>query len=255
MAYNATVANEKESPIRMRLGARIGVVLPVVLLASISGNAQPQVKPSEAIVTGNVTDVSKAVVPNALVRIAGNEGTFSMQTLSNGDYVIKAPPGTYEISVSLPGFCKGRRAPFSLKAGAEVKFDFELLVCPIVDYVYVPSHDGLPATPPKLRDRYQDEQLPTIGPGGLRPLVLFGGREEKGDLTIYSNLTLQDWHFPVVYTYDLLTIKADSLTHSRSDDSITGTGNVVFQDGKGTRRGSSIRVVFDKGAPQVDLSD
>jgi hypothetical protein len=239
----------------MRLGARIGIGLPLVLVACISGYAQPQLKPSEAAVTGKVTDVSKAAIQNAQVRIVGSGRTFWMQTLSNGDYVIKVPPGTYEISVSLPGFCEGRRAPFSLKAGAEVELDFDLLVCAIIDYVHGPSNDGLLPTPPKPHDRYQDEQLPAIRPGGLRPLVSFGGHEEKGDLTIYSKLTLLDRHFPVVYTYDLLTIKADSLTHSRSDDSITGTGNVVFQDGKGTRRGSSIKVVFDKGVPQVDLTD
>ncbi len=209
----------------------------------------------KAVVTGTVVDAMQASITDAEVNLSGNGGKYQVETTSDGTYTVSVEPGMYEIRVRRPGFCDARRAMFILNSGARVELDFQLLACAIVDNMYNVT-DGSPLPPPPvLHDRYQFQLLDPIKPSGLRPLVSFGDRREGGDLVLYSQLNLLDRYFPVVYTYDLLTIRADSLAYSRKDSSITATGNVVCQDGKGTRRGSRIRVIFDKGEPQINLKD
>jgi hypothetical protein len=58
-----------------------------------------------------------------------------------------------------------------------------------------------------------------------------------------------------VYTYNLLTIKANTLTYSKREYSVRGAGDVIWQDGRSTRRGSKIDVAFDNGEPHITLTD
>ena len=153
----------------------------------------------------------------------------------------------------MPGFCEGRRAAFSLRADAKVQFDFDLILCAYIDPAYSSSNGGPAFSLPARTDIYQSETLGTIGAANLRPYVLFGKRQQHDDVTDYSGLIVMDRELPVVYTYNLLTVKSASLTYSRKDSSVHATGHVVLQDGSNTRYGSSLDLTFDMGEPRVQL--
>jgi hypothetical protein len=81
-------------------------VLLVVIFAAgcLSGYGQVG---STAPLTGSVADASGAVVPGAAVTVRNNATSAQFETLSieNGTFVVPAlTPGTYTVTVSLPGF-------------------------------------------------------------------------------------------------------------------------------------------------------
>jgi hypothetical protein len=86
-----------------------------------------------------------------------------------------------------------------------------------------------------------------------------GGRKENGETVVYPGISLpvalgKDRQVaPVVYSYNLMTIRCDNLVYTPKDHSISGVGHVIWQDGTNTRHGSEIRVSFSKGEPNVQL--
>jgi hypothetical protein len=209
---------------------------------------------SEASVMGTVVDTFQAArITDAKVTLLGSGHKYETTTTSSGEYLLKLEPGVYEIRVTRPGFCDGGRAAFALKAGTKVTFDFELLLCGSVDPIRLHPEDGN-GTTSSSPDRYQREELNPVSPNFLRPVIFFGDRQETGDGVRYSALTLLDRHFPVVYTYNLLTIKSDTLIYSKTDNSVRATGNVSFDDGINTKRGSKLDLTFRDGKPYFDLA-
>lgn len=205
-------------------------------------------EPANGTVMGVVTDLVGVRVNRVQVEFVGEHERRTAETDPDGAYTVHLAPGIYRPRVSRIGFCDVQRAAFMLAPNTEVEFDFELLDCP--------------SETREIRiGEYREEELDAVMTDGLRPLVQYGAREKCSDLVCYSSLmhstppTYKDKKFPVVYTYNLLTLKATSLVYSPSDSSIQGTGDVVFQDGKTTRKGSKIRVVFRHGEPVVNLAE
>src|SRR5262245_46532220 len=89
------------------ISKRIGLFLPLLLLAVGLLVSSPVLAQSTAVVQGTVTDSKGAVVPNATVTLK-NKGTGverTTQTDSNGNYQVAAlPVGTYSIEVKVTGF-------------------------------------------------------------------------------------------------------------------------------------------------------
>jgi hypothetical protein len=209
---------------------------------------------SEASVMGTVVDtVQAARITDAKVTLLGSGHKYETTTTPSGEYLLKLEPGVYEIRVTRPGFCDGGRAAFALEAGTKVTFDFELLQCGSVDPIRLHPEDGNGTTSPPPH-RYQREELNPVSPNFLRPVIFFGDRQENGDGVRYSALMLLDRHFPVVYTYNLLTIKSDTLIYSKTDNSVRATGNVSCDDGTNTKRGSKLDLTFRDGKPYFDLA-
>ncbi|MBZ5696275.1 MAG: carboxypeptidase-like regulatory domain-containing protein [Acidobacteriia bacterium] len=201
-----------------------------------------------AFVQGIVSNEVGARIAGAELQFATEDNRIVAQTWSNGTYDAKLPPGVYAVRVMHSGFCEGRRGSFSARAGAEIRLDFGLLRCGSDDY-----RVGVGGT---LINRlgYDSEELATPTVDGLKPLVLFGERKESDGTVHYSSLVLLDRQYPVVYTYDLLTIKAPYLTYSPKDHSIDGNGGVVWQDGSSTQNGSRIKVTFRNDVPEINLT-
>lgn len=208
-----------------------------------------------AVVTGTIVDTFQGRITDATVTLSAGGHKYRTATMPNGEYTISVNPGVYEIRVTRPGFCDGRRGAFVLRTGIEVSFDFELLVCGSVDPITIQPNDVGAAAPPPPPDRYQYQELSAVGRDGLRPLVLFGNRDDHDDSVSYSSLTVLNRHFPVVYTYNLLTIKAETLMCSKKDNSVRGFGSVTWQEGKVTKHGPSIELTFPNGEPHVDLAN
>jgi carboxypeptidase family protein len=233
-------------------------LLIVVLLAALTApNQVSQRTPDEpeAEVTGTVTDRHGRYVDGArLLFVSGDRRTI-VQTTDDGTYTIRLVPGIYVLRVMDARFCESRRGEFALKAEAQVRFDFDLVDCDFVDYFF-PGHraeDPYPV-PPRQPGEYGEEELKAVSPAGLRPLVMYGDRKEEPVAIHYSFLVHAESKLPVVFTYDLLTIKADNLTYYPKDGSIEAVGNVTWQDGHETRLGSRATVSFRSGEPIVSLT-
>lgn len=184
-----------------------------------------------AEVSGIVTDIHGSLVTNADVEFQGKGGRHSSQTGSEGEYSIQLPSGVYTMEIRHYGFCRVRRGGFLLEAGSVVHFDTQLHVCP--------------SDSPTSRYFYEDlDQVPS---SPVRPLILFGDKVPDGD---------SSWRYTgpvlvgigtnrVFFTYNLLTITADSLVYDPKGQTVVASGHVLFQDGESTRKGSQVEVTLN----------
>jgi hypothetical protein len=63
---------------------------------------------NQGTITGTISDPAGAVISSAVIEVR-NTGTgvvYRGGTSNTGNYVIPVPAGTYEISISMPGFKK-----------------------------------------------------------------------------------------------------------------------------------------------------
>src|SRR6185437_9317732 len=242
-----------EASVRYRVSSRRMVLAAAIVtsvLLCLGGSAAPK----QAEVKGTVTDTSGAGVVGASVAFAREGQSVTVKTDSYGTYRALLEPGSYEVSVKASGFYEMRRGAFTLREGDEGNFDFELLVAVISDPVFVDPADPLrPQRAPRDPYNYQEQRLDVIAPNGLQPIVLFGGREERAGSVTYTGLLRDGRRLPIVYTYDLLTVRCETLTYFPKDRSVQGSGNVVFEDGEHTRRGSRIEISFHDGEPEARL--
>lgn len=228
----------------------------VALLGLWLCSASPAATAQQSEVKGMVTDGAGAGVVGASVVFTRGGQNVTVRTDSYGAYLASLPPGTYEMSVRASGFYEMERAAFNLSEGSEAEFDFELLVAVISDPAFL--NRGEPLQPRNLTFHdpynYQEQRLSALVTH-LRPVVLFGGREAQDDSITYTGLFRDGKHLPVIYTYDLLTVKSQTLTYFPKDGSIRATGAVIFKDGEHTQHGSKIEVSFLNGKAQVRVSE
>ncbi len=85
----------------------------------------------EGSITGSVRDASGAVVPNASVIITNNQQGFARSATSNqsGDYLVSGlPAGSYNISVTAPGFQKYQIKDLVLRVAEKARADASLVL-------------------------------------------------------------------------------------------------------------------------------
>lgn len=122
----------------MRITAfSVNTLLAATIFFSLTGNAQ---QVDSAIVLGDVKDASDAVITAATVELKHIEtgAQTTLQTNENGQF--RTPPlriGSYEISVSAPGFKRASRSAVSLSVGDVRRLDFVLEVGQITETVNV----------------------------------------------------------------------------------------------------------------------
>lgn len=232
---------------RVAIGALLVGILLCLGRASSGNQAQAEVK-------GAVTDTAGAGIAGASLAFTCKGRTVTVKTDSSGTYRVLLEPGIYQVSVKAFAFHQMRRAGFTLHEGDEVNFNFQLLTAVISDPVF---RDGdVHSQAQNLVDHdpfnYQEDSLKAIR-DGLQPLVLYGHHEKRPDSVTYTGMVRDGKPQPVVYTYDLLTVKSQELTYFWKDGSIEGTGSVVLEDGKNIERGSKIKISFIDGRPQIKL--
>lgn len=232
-------------------------VLLVLLFITWAAGVQPS-NNEDAEVNGTVTDYFTAAVVGASVEFVGQTKGYMARAGMNGKYSLSLPPGIYGVKASAHGFCNIDRAEISVTANQRAKIDFVLPV----NMISMESSDG-PTERYQPGSCYKEELLSVLGNKRLRPLILYGGREKKTNSTYYySGLILHSpgylgnesivYNYPVVFTYDLMTVRTDRLTLFSDKQAISGTGNVPFQEGEQSARyASKIYISFHDGKPKV----
>lgn len=219
-------------------------LLAFVLLGVVFNGNSPVGLPAQqsdhATVSGLVQDVNGAFVTNADLDLDAAHTTYRVQTKSRGTYSIELPPGMYSMEIKHYGFCGMRRSEFILKPYAVVHFQTDLRVCPS----------------DSVNSKFSYEDLAAVPNSSLRPLILYGEKTPKGSGWKYTGPVLEAiGTYPVVFTYNLLTITADSLIYDPKAQSVAASGHVAFQDGKTVQKGSSFEVTLSGSYPTGKLTE
>jgi hypothetical protein len=191
----------------MRGVTRTLAVIAAVLLVPTALYAQ------QATITGTVKDASGAVLPGVSVEAASSaleEKVRSVVTDGTGQYrIVSLPPGTYTLTVSLPGFNTVRREGIELAGTLTAAIDIDLRVGALEETVTVLGESPIVDVQSARRQQVIDgdvlQNIPTsrsynnvlqLVPGvvagdgqvQLRPTMLLftahGGSAEDGRLTV-----------------------------------------------------------------------
>src|SRR5215471_4544635 len=99
-------------------------ILCTLLLCASAAQAQTQGE-----ITGEVTDISGAVIPGAVVVVTNQNTNVSRQAVTNGSGIFSFPsllPGTYQARVEKVGFQSLVRSGIELQVQAVARIDFSL---------------------------------------------------------------------------------------------------------------------------------
>jgi hypothetical protein len=116
--------NSGSGPPKFRLASAAGLLIPVLLLACLSGWASPG-----GSISGTVADPSEAVMPGVTVVICNVETGMRQMTTTNseGFFSLSArPPGHYQIEVHHSGFRPVLRSGLILETGKAIEIDLKL---------------------------------------------------------------------------------------------------------------------------------
>jgi hypothetical protein len=138
----------------------IGITLMRSALAQTAGGT----------ISGSIKDPSGSVIPSGLASVVNVETGVKRAVLANETGLYRAPnlqPGTYEITVSAPGFANQVRKGVSLNVGGELVVDFEMKVGNVVGTVEVAAQnaevDLATATVSRMVDGSTIRELPING--------------------------------------------------------------------------------------------
>ncbi|HKF50708.1 MAG TPA: carboxypeptidase-like regulatory domain-containing protein [Candidatus Acidoferrales bacterium] len=211
----------------------------LALSCDLSAGQQPP-EPGHGTVSGLIRDVNGGLVTDAEIDLNAPGRTHRGRTNSRGAYSIELSPGVYSMEIKHYGFCGLRRGEFILKPRAIVYFETELRVCPS----------------DSVNSKFFYDDLAVVPDGSLRPLILYGEKAPDGSAWRYTGPVLDAiGTYPVVFTYNLLTISADSLLYDSTSQHVVARGRVTFQDGKTVSRGSNFEITLSGLYPVGKLAD
>ncbi len=228
-------------------------VLALALVFIITNTTQRS--PEQATVRGLVTDFAGARVQAATLRFLSDGPELRTQTGTDGSYSIRLKPGSYTLLVVRDGFCPARRGLFTLEEGAEVEIDAQLILCTLAHGLEFAAEGTVKAEFSRYQGGYESEELNAPTPSLPRPLAMFGCRRQSGPLVRFTGLVVAGKYVPVVLTFGLYTLRANSLDYRPGDGTYAGEGDVLWQDGKISRRGSRIQVTLRGPTPEVALTE
>ncbi|GAC1664198.1 MAG: hypothetical protein NVS9B4_19510 [Candidatus Acidiferrum sp.] len=210
---------------------------------------------AQSEVTGTITNFLGQRIPGINVMFSSRGQELLVKTTESGRYSIKLAPGLYTVVVQQGSdFCGMRRSNFILERHQRLYIDFELFLCGIIDMAEQFDEKGLPVRVNmeevyRKHVGYDYEELPALDIPNLKPLVEFGGRREHGAVE-YTGLIQQGHYVRPVLTYNAWTLRANSIKYDRTTQTVSAEGDLIWQDGKTTQTGKSMKILF-RGRPQA----
>ena len=109
-----------------RLTVRSKLAATIVILAGATAFAQS----NQGTITGAISDPAGAVVQGAQIEVRNSETgvLYSGGTSNTGNYIITMPSGTYEITVTVPGFKKFVQSNVQVVTATDTRKDVTLEV-------------------------------------------------------------------------------------------------------------------------------
>jgi hypothetical protein len=181
-------------------------------------------------VDGVLTDVNGARISNGTLTFNNATNEYKTQTGPDGTYSIKLKPGTYDLTVSSRYFCTVRRAAFVLNGHSALRFNFQMWVCP-TDIALI-----------------HYKELEKVASAHLRPLVLFGKSETRGDSERFIGAETHDdgtghaRKYPAILTFNLLTVQADEIVYNPSQGLVIARGSVSWENGDRSGRDNNMKI-------------
>jgi hypothetical protein len=161
----------------MRIGWR-SVLVAVFVSVAASAGAQALY----GSLLGNVTDETGAALPGATVTITQRETNLARDVVTNetGSYnVPNLLPGTYQVSVKLPGFSTFTARDIAVRQGLDVRVDAKLSVGALEESIIVSGQAAVlqteSAAVQSLTTSEQLETVPTSGRAYQTALALMPG--------------------------------------------------------------------------------
>jgi Carboxypeptidase regulatory-like domain/TonB-dependent Receptor Plug Domain len=161
-----------------RVGPHL-IVFACVLALAISSVPAQDVTGS---ITGEVKDVSGALVPGAIVtaRHSGTSASFTSKTDETGTYWLRnLPVGTYDVSAEAKGFSRYRTADLRLQVNEVVRLDVALAVGTSTESVTVGAQavnvDTTSGVLKEVIDEKRIENLPLNGRNAAQLMQLVAG--------------------------------------------------------------------------------
>src|SRR2546425_868733 len=108
---------------QFKKAAWLAAVLVAALLSAVSGFAQ-----NTAVIRGQVTDPSAALIPGATVQVSGNGISKTAKSDGQGKYQITVPPGKYAVRADAKGFVTFTQPEINAASGQVNPLDIALQI-------------------------------------------------------------------------------------------------------------------------------
>jgi len=192
-------------------------------------------------IEGTVVDINEAKILNTTLTFRTGDREYWTKTGPDGTYSIELKPGTYTMKAEHNGFCTLRRSAFVLQKDTTVRFNIQMWVCP---------------TDTKFIQYTELEKIPHTH---LRPLVLYEQKEMQGKQILFKGATTNNdgtghaRQYPAVFTFNLLTVRAEEILYDPTQHLVAATGKVFWQDENRSGINPEIRIKLEGPKPKLSL--
>jgi Carboxypeptidase regulatory-like domain len=222
----------------------------MVLAGIASAQSDMAIAPSAMFhVQGTIDDPVNAVVPHVAVRFVGDNADRTVSTNDKGFYQTDLPVGTYTMTATFPPSGPNHISSFT-KCVRFFRIPSPMTIT-LNGYLY-PNYlcDGVWGGK-DAEELYKDscggeDSFPFPAEGVPLRLDIRYVRRERGEklVSYRSNAVVK---LPVLVSYNLFALQADSVDYSRADGTVRAYGHVVIEDQAGQTSATSAAFKFDNG--------
>jgi hypothetical protein len=229
---------------------RVMLAVGVLMLSGfVLGQSDSKIAPRQTFhVEGIIADPTGARIPYAEIRFVGENGNQTVTADAEGAYQTDLPIGAYTMTASPP-----RRYPmtkysrfFRVSSPTTVTLNGTLLPVSFCDGIWVGERVSIPeGDTDNCGGGHDSFPFPSKDAVPLRLEIQYAKRGRGETLNSYSS---PDWmKVPVLVTYNLLALQADTVVYNRADGTLKARGHVLIEDQSRQASADSATFKFDNG--------